>query len=223
MISVGDTWFHLPDSASPLAQGDQLCGVSFLEPMIDVGGAPTAIRLELDIILLTQSCDLEQGKVDTVLVAPTFPVSDWIEVNPSDLDRLEEIRKGYDMSLYLLPAWPSSPIAPNRVDRIVDFAQVRSLPFNTVKAAADERVGLRSPAREHFAQAIARSFMRVGLPIDIPSFALRGRSTQITLKELDGEALMKELKVQQMTKSRAATEDTYILLRAEQSGRGTTP
>lgn len=37
-------------------------------------------------------------------------------------------------------------------------------------AQQNSRLRLLPPYREHLAQAFARSFMRVGLPIDIPAF-----------------------------------------------------
>ncbi len=57
--------------------------------------------------------------------------------------------------------------------RVVDFRRVYSLPldyFRTFAAGMEERVRLLPPYREHLAQAFARFFMRVGLPIDIAPF-----------------------------------------------------
>jgi hypothetical protein len=57
--------------------------------------------------------------------------------------------------------------------RVVDFRQLFSLPLAFVRkraALAGPRLRLLPPYREHLAQAFARYFMRVGLPIDIPPF-----------------------------------------------------
>jgi hypothetical protein len=56
---------------------------------------------------------------------------------------------------------------------VVDFRRVYSLPldyFREFAARAGDRVRLLPPYREHIAQAFARFFMRVGLPVDIPPF-----------------------------------------------------
>jgi hypothetical protein len=57
---------------------------------------------------------------------------------------------------------------------LVDLGSLFSLPTGLVRDLA-ERQGQRSrlnpPYREHLAQAFARFFMRVGLPVDIPKFA----------------------------------------------------
>jgi hypothetical protein len=56
---------------------------------------------------------------------------------------------------------------------IVDFRQIFSLPFEYLTTRAEElgdRWRLDSPFLEHFSQAFARFFMRVGLPSAIPPF-----------------------------------------------------
>jgi hypothetical protein len=56
---------------------------------------------------------------------------------------------------------------------VVDFRRVYSLPLDYLREFATEtgdRIRLLPPYREHLAQAFARFFMRVGLPIDIPPF-----------------------------------------------------
>jgi len=56
---------------------------------------------------------------------------------------------------------------------LVDLGRVHTLSIGMVRDFAG-RQGLRirrlPPYREHLAQAFARFFMRVGLPIDIPAF-----------------------------------------------------
>ncbi len=56
---------------------------------------------------------------------------------------------------------------------LVDLSRIHTLSLPAVRAFAElhsPRVRLRSPYREHLAQAFARFFMRVGLPVDIPDF-----------------------------------------------------
>jgi hypothetical protein len=55
----------------------------------------------------------------------------------------------------------------------VDFGHIVSLPLDYLADHAESlgnRWRLRSPFLEHFSQAFARFFMRVGLPSDIPPF-----------------------------------------------------
>lgn len=55
---------------------------------------------------------------------------------------------------------------------IVSFRQVFSVPMDYLRAHAKKRPRLRllPPYREQLAQAFARYFMRVGLPVDISPF-----------------------------------------------------
>ncbi|MCG3196172.1 MAG: hypothetical protein GHCLOJNM_00643 [bacterium] len=57
--------------------------------------------------------------------------------------------------------------------KIVDFRRTFSLPIGFMRELArgvGPRVRLLPPYREHPAQAFARFFLRVGLPVDIPPF-----------------------------------------------------
>jgi hypothetical protein len=57
--------------------------------------------------------------------------------------------------------------------RVVDFRSAFSLPVGVLRRVAEQRkprLRLLPPYREHLAQAFARFFMRVGLPVGIPPF-----------------------------------------------------
>jgi len=67
--------------------------------------------------------------------------------------------------------------APTLGWSIVDFHRLFVLPKPVVIAvarAAGPRLRLRSPYREHLAQALARYFMRVGLPHEAQAFESEG-------------------------------------------------
>lgn len=67
--------------------------------------------------------------------------------------------------------------APTLTWSVVDFRQLFTLPKEFLEAftsAAGQRLRLRSPYREHLAQAFARYFMRVGLPHDARAFEKEG-------------------------------------------------
>jgi len=126
-----------------------------------------------DLIIVTQSCDLEQGKSQFVALCPIFPLDVYETINPElkGKGRWEQVRKGRVEGLYLL----SSTANPNnnREALVVDFGEIHSFPFDLLVGHAQEvnpRWRLRSPYLEHFSQAFARFFMRVGLPSSIPPF-----------------------------------------------------
>ena len=162
-------------SGTTLRQGDYLtdCPVPvFQQPPNDAGNQAFPVA-GYDLIVLTQNCDLENEKIELVATCPIFPIAEYERANPllAKKGRWEEVRKGRVEGLHLL----SSPINPsgNREALVVDFRKIYSLPFEFLSVHANalsSRWRLKSPYLEHFSQAFARFFMRVGLPSSIPSF-----------------------------------------------------
>jgi hypothetical protein len=81
------------------------------------------------------------------------------------------VRQGRVEGLHLL----ASQIDPsnNRSCLVADFREIYSLPIEYLKQHAESlgpRWRLQPPYLEHFSQAFARFFMRVGLPASIPPF-----------------------------------------------------
>ncbi len=160
---------------SSLRQGDYLpdCYVPiFLDPV--VGPDPQNVPIDVfNLIVITQSCDLEQSKVRLVAVCPIFSIEDFEKRNPEfkKKGRWNEVRKGRLEGLHMLGA-QNNP-TNNREAFVVDFREIYSLPFEYLVKHAGElnsRWRLKSPFLEHFSQAFARFFMRVGLPSTIPEF-----------------------------------------------------
>ncbi|MBL8191920.1 MAG: hypothetical protein JNK38_28170 [Acidobacteria bacterium] len=159
-----------------LRQGEYLvsCPVPILKENPSLDNPTSAVRVEVgDLIIVTQSCDLEQGKAQFVALCPIFPLDVYEAINPElkGKGRWEQVRKGRIEGLYLL----SSPTNPdnNHEALVVDFGEIHSVPFDLLAAHAKEvtpRWRLKSPYLEHFSQAFARFFMRVGLPSAIPAF-----------------------------------------------------
>ncbi len=86
-------------------------------------------------------------------------------------NRLEQIRKGQIVSNHILNKCSLPDFEKDY--RIVDFRRVMSLTIGFIRELANKnspRLLLLPPYREHLAQAFARFFMRVGLPVDIPKF-----------------------------------------------------
>jgi hypothetical protein len=171
-------WYSLVTDNS-LEQGDFFfsCGVIEQVP-IPKAHPGDKIQLkanakDIDLIILSQSCDLTQGKLETVLVCPHGTINEFAKIEPKfrKNDLLENIRKGNVPGYHMLAACELnnfvSPI------RLVSFRQVFGLPFPYIRDLADQhnpRLRLLPPYREHLAQSFARFIMRVGLPVDIPEF-----------------------------------------------------
>ena len=171
-------WYGLvTDNA--LEQGDFFFSCRVLVQAPIPPGQPGEIKelkgnvKEYDVVILSQSCDLIQNKIEFVLVCPHMIIEEFaqIESNFNDVNFKENIRRGNVAGYHMLAACEVqnfvSPI------RVVNFRQVFSLPFPYIQDLASQqnpRLRLLPPYREHLAQAFARFIMRVGLPVDIPEF-----------------------------------------------------
>lgn len=181
-------WYEVADGPEIL-QGDVLihCPVFAVDrdlPWPFVATSEVGIRVKIiDLVVMTQSCDLLNEKVDEVLLAQMVA---WPEAVRAEVQRGNEAVKstrfrkllvdGSVPGLSLLHKREQNPSLPWSV---VDFHQLFTLPKAFVghfAASAGPRLRLRSPYREHLAQAFARYFMRVGLPHDAKSFEKEGEA-----------------------------------------------
>jgi hypothetical protein len=159
-----------------LEQGDYLprcwipvVGANFdpksFEPVISVG--------RNNLIIVTQSCDLANDKIQLAALCPIADLATWEQLNPDYAKRgfWESVRQGRREGLHMLSAFADSDDGRNSL--VADFRQIFSLPVPYLRKHASSlssRWRLQSPYREHFSQAFARFFMRVGLPTAIPAF-----------------------------------------------------
>lgn len=186
-------WYEIAEASTPITQGDIImnCPVAAWseEPLTIIpNSTPEEILrtsvdfVQIDAVVMTQACDLEQGKVRYVILCPHYAMDDYRaqwEVamrqqsqNPTDRawrSHIEDVRQGRIWNLSMLNAYDGDLL---KMDiRIVDFHEVFSLPRNFLEnwlSYQGARLRLLPPYREHLSQAFARFFMRVGLPIDIP-------------------------------------------------------
>lgn len=167
--------FWIPAGGSDLAQGDWLPGCAVPTVANDFGlatAAPIVVHTA-DLIVLTQSCDLANLKSGLVALCPLYSLAEFEAVNPQFANRgvWEEVRKGRREGLHLL----ASPDQPGecRAAVVVNFREIISLPLGYLRTHAGSlgsRWQLQSPFLEHFSQAFARFFIRVGLPSAVPPF-----------------------------------------------------
>jgi hypothetical protein len=170
------TPFWISVRGPELAQGDLL--TNCLVPIVPDGFGPSTQPTDIpirqgDLVVVTQSCDLANLKAGLVALCPVHALPAFEAVNPQFTRKgaWEEVRKGRREGLHLL-ASPTHP-AVSREALVVNFREVVSLPVGYLRQHANslgDRWRLQSPFLEHFSQAFARFFMRVGLPSAVPPF-----------------------------------------------------
>ncbi len=170
-------WYRCVEG-DEIEQGDILAGCPVVLPSEDLASD----RLEeatldinvLDVIVVSQSCDLVKGreKLDFVLLCCLWKRSDMPAGDHLSTDKgLEDARKGNLPGVHLINSCDIQGFG--REVTLVDFRRIYSLPVGFVRRVASnagQRLRLLPPYREHLSQALARYFMRVGLPVDIPPF-----------------------------------------------------
>ena len=112
-------------------------------------------------------------KLEIVQVCPFWPfenLATQVEYLRTRRGR-EELRRGNLPGYHLLNSCTLAGLVTDLL--VLDFRSLFGIPVATAQGLARSQPARRRllpPYREHMAQAFARFFMRVGLPVDIPEF-----------------------------------------------------
>jgi len=159
-----------------LVQGEQLeqGDILFECPIIRPTATDEFHRHLADVVILSQTCDLSHDKLEIVQVCPVWS----LERLATEVDYFrgkrgcEELRRGNLPGYHLLNR---CELPDHESDFwVCDFRSLFGVHVTVAKslaAAQSPRLRILPPYREHLAQAFARFFMRVGLPVDVPPFA----------------------------------------------------
>ena len=176
-------WYKTIEGDS-LCQGDFLHDFEVLIPEVSTQSDQVSAQYRtLDVVIMTQTCDIVQGKVESLLLCPCWDLWEFIAVAEKKgfnwgKDQREALRRGNLPGYYLSNEADQGGLKISLT--IVDFHEVYTAPTSLVKEFAlriGKRLRLLPPYREHLAQAFARFFMRVGLPVDIGAEKLKTRPT----------------------------------------------
>ncbi len=178
-------WYEVV-SGPGLRQGDVLRGCPTFSVPGDLqwpldGDDIDLVQTDVDLIVLTQSCDLDNDEVEEVMLAR---VIEWAAVVSAEAARGNQAVKSSKYRKLLvegnIPGYSllhKRDGAPGLQWSVVDFHRLLTLPRSFVTSYANTlgpRLRLTSPYREHLAQAFARYFMRAGLPHDAEAFIRDG-------------------------------------------------
>lgn len=192
---TSDAWYETVAAGESLTQGDIIlrCPLLVWQPTAAGGDGEDYSTDSLfkmatayldDVIVLTQACDLEHGKVDNVVLCPHVPLSRFREVWEQGMKGMKQtpwekawkrtcrdIAGGHIWNHTFLNKADDLGIATEV--RVVDFRDVFTIPRafleGMLRHRNENRLRLLPPYREHLSQAFARFFMRVGLPQPVES------------------------------------------------------
>lgn len=161
-----------------LAQGDLLLGCPVPRVQDYKYPLPDDLDVFLDVhhlIVLSQSCDLDNDKVDEILLAA---VLDYVLLVQREGAANPSIRGRRWRKAAINGDLPAYSVLPPNADPVlnwslVDFHHLFTLPKPYIEQYAEAcgvRLRVVPPYREHLAQAFARYVMRVGLPSSLQAF-----------------------------------------------------
>lgn len=173
---MNEQWYEVLTKSSQILQGDVIKNCPFIRPPNEVLQKGDVVHLKVSItdgIVMSQSCDLEEEKIDLVMICPLLPLDFLAKEEPFYAGKLgkNKIRTGDVYPYHMLDTCKIKGFESDF--QIVSFKDVFSVDIAALKTLAyrnGDRLRLKSPYREHLSQAFARYFMRVGLPSTIPPF-----------------------------------------------------
>ena len=194
-----ESWYAAISDTDELYQGDILssCCVPILLSDLplkpeDAGTVEPEFDLQfVDLAVLTQTCDIENGHVDQVLLVELISYEDLVkeqgEANPV-VKSTEKFKKplseGAVNGLFLFPHRLAEPKLPWT---IADFRKLHTLPkayLSKRAKAMGTRLRLQPPYREALSQAFARFLMRVAFDEPLTSFYRQGKPAAIPAAEI---------------------------------------
>jgi hypothetical protein len=170
-------WYDTVDDSATIEQGDIIEGCNVIIPDAsryrDVISGTTdggEVSVEtINCIVMSQSCDIQHSKIDSIIVCPIWALRNFVESNEhfKSSKAREELRRGKYPAYHLLNTIETDTLPPDFY--VVDFHHIYSVPKDFVLMSIEGKSHKRllPPYREHLSQSFARYFMRVGLPTDI--------------------------------------------------------
>jgi len=159
--------YNLPVPDDPIEQGDLIDSC----PVVRVTGfhpdQPGTATVELDThkcIVLTQTCDLANDKVEDAVLASAFDAQYLVDqkvLKPGDVQG--PLRAGRIWGWYFLPADAALGLG----EMVIDLRRLHTVRLHLLRelcVLGKRRARVQTPYREHLAKHFADTFSRIGLP-----------------------------------------------------------
>lgn len=181
-------WYAIVSGRQTVTQGDIIHNFPILRPVLTAQGELDKKNAEAeknDVIVMTQACDLENKKVNYVILCPLITEEKYFQLlelerqksNPNykiadgnKKGMIDNMIKGNLVNFHMLEKHHDARERVSFGRLIVGLAESISVDREYLEKFVRRngyRARLLPPYREHLAQAFARTFMRIGLPSNI--------------------------------------------------------
>lgn len=178
-----EEWYQEIESSEKISQGDIIFNCDVISPKVskeeeNIDSNQIILDAELfnvDVIVLTQACDLKNSKVENVLLARVIPAD--TEKNTVD------INKGKSPRYHVLKCKTNGQVSMEY--KFIDYSSLFVMPLKYLEQKKTEfgkRLRLNSPYREYVSQRFGVYYSRIGLPIDIKEIEIKDYFKQKTTK-----------------------------------------
>ncbi|MZP30582.1 hypothetical protein GTO91_12745 [Heliobacterium undosum] len=177
-------WYNEIPSSTPLAQGDILFSCSIYKPkFVSINKEnieESEVELDLyrqNVVILSQACDLEQGKLNEILVASvydiqTLPIRIKKDATKEEIinqrwSTVKEILSDKRPNFYIMGKHDSENQKLHTTYLIVDFSTLFTIPLtvlDVIREIHGPRLQLNVPHRELLNQKYAGFISRIGIP-----------------------------------------------------------
>lgn len=155
------------EPSEPIDQGDiiQRCPILTIDGFNVLDPANPIADCSLSrVVVLTQTCDLVQGKASRAVVAVCYRAQQVIDEGGLKASEVKEpVRSARVFGWYFLPAHAGFSIP----ELLIDLRQIHTVGLDVLAALCEEGhhdAGINAPYREHLAKHFADTYSRIGLP-----------------------------------------------------------
>jgi len=165
-------WYYEVEWTENLKQGQIIlnCPIQITE-LED--GKIVSSTYYVDVIILTQSCDLANNKVENIVLAELIDIP-YTENKKQDTKTLDQINKNERPRYHLIKEYSNGDI--HMKPKLVDFGSIHTIPIeylSLIREKLGNSIALNSPYREFVSQRFGAFFSRIGLPNGINSKELQ--------------------------------------------------
>ena len=100
-------WYSEIPGETPLEQGDLIVKCQIVEPSTEIQETDQDLKADIaeyDVVVMSQSCDLQAGKINLVLVCPFYSLTEISTCYPTykSPEMKEKLRRGNIVGYHLL-------------------------------------------------------------------------------------------------------------------------